>query len=77
MNKIYILIHKFEYEKGYFDIKTIGAFFSKKKALTMLEQYKKLEGFKDHLKWFSIKEFEMDVLNEKEIQKLIKTKKIL
>ncbi len=75
MNKIYILFHKHLFECGHVDEKLIGSFFTKKKALKVLNDYKNLEGFKDHLDGFYIQEVEIDELNEKELVDIMKEKR--
>ncbi len=75
MNKIYILSHKHVFGDGHKEGKLIGAFFFQKKALTILEEYKKLEGFRDNLEGFSIQELNIDELDEKQLKAIIKEKK--
>ncbi|NGX44764.1 MAG: hypothetical protein K1060chlam3_00939 [Candidatus Anoxychlamydiales bacterium] len=75
MNKIYILAHKHPFDDGHIDEKLIGSFFTKKKALQILDDYKNLEGFRDHLDGFYIQEVEIDGLNEKELTHIIKEKR--
>lgn len=73
MNKIYVLSHKHLFECGHEDDKLIGIFFSKRKALKVLDDYKKIKGFKDHLKGFYIQECTIDEISNKELNELIKT----
>jgi hypothetical protein len=75
LNKLYILAHRHKFADGHIDEKLIGSFFSKKLALTTLEHYKKLKGFSDHLEGFYIQEIELDILNAKELKKIIKEKR--
>ncbi len=71
LNKIYILAHKHPFEDGHADYKLIGAFFSKKKALKVLEDYKKTEGFRDYLEGFYIQECIIDKIDNKILNGLI------
>ncbi len=70
MNKIYILAHTHKFEDGHEDKKIVGSFFTKEKALEILEKYKSLKGFKDALEDFYIQEAEIDILNEKELKRI-------
>ena len=70
MNKIYILSHKHKFECGHESKKIIGSFFSKKKALEILEKYKNIKGFKDNLYGFYIQEFIVDELDTKKLKEI-------
>lgn len=72
MNKIYILSHKHLFECGHKEGKLIGAFLSKKKALNILEKYKKLKGFRDNLEGFCIQEMNINELDEEHLKSIIK-----
>ena len=75
MNKIYILSHTHKFEDGHEDEKLIGSFFTKEKALEILDKCKPLPGFKDALEGFYIQEVEIDKLNEKELKNIIKKRR--
>lgn len=60
MKKVYILHHVHEFESGEEDVKLIGVFSSKEKALKAVDDHGKLPGFKDHLNGFSIDEYIID-----------------
>ena len=75
MNNIYILSHKHLFECGHKEGKLIGAFLSKKKALSTLEKYKKLEGFKDSMEGFNIQEMDINELDKKQLKLIIKEHK--
>ena len=72
LNKIYMLFHKHEFEDGHEGLKLIGSFFTKEKALKILDKCKPLPGFKDNLNGFYIQEVEVDTLNEKELKRIKK-----
>ena len=72
LNKIYILAHIHKFEDGHEEEKLIGSFFTKEKALEILDKYKHLPGFKDALEGFYIQEVEIDKLNEKELKRIKK-----
>ena len=65
-----MLFHKHDFENNHEDIKLIGSFFTKEKALKILEKYKNLEGFKDDLEGFYIQEIEIDRLSEEKLKKI-------
>jgi len=71
LNKIYILLHEHLFEDGHTDYKLIGLFLSKKKALKVLEDSKKLEGFKNYLKGFYIQECIIDKIDNKILKELM------
>jgi len=71
LNKVYILSHKHPFEDGHEEEKLIGVFFSKKKALATLKDYKKFEGFRDHLEGFYIQECIIDKIDDKILDELI------
>ena len=71
MNKVYTLSHIHKFDDGYIDDKLIGTFNSKEKALEILEKYKYLEGFRDHLDGFYIQECLIDEINIKALNELI------
>jgi len=75
LNKIYILSHKHLFECGHKEGKLIGAFFSKKKALEILEKYKKLEGFRDNVEGFYIQKMNINELDKKQFKTIIKEQK--
>lgn len=75
LNRIYILSHKHSFEDGHKEGKLIGAFFSKKKALAILEKYKKKEGFRDNLEGFCIQEIDINKLDDKHLKTIIKEQK--
>jgi len=70
LNKIYILAHIHKFEDGHESKKIIGSFFTKEKALEILDKYKTLEGFKDALEGFYIQDIEINKLNEKKLEKI-------
>ena len=72
LNKIYILAHIHKFEDGHESKKIIGSFFTKEKALEILDKYKTLEGFKDALEGFYIQEVEIDILDKKKIETINK-----
>jgi hypothetical protein len=59
-NRVYILHHVHEFEDGHEDIKLIGIFSTKQKALNVLESYKTLPGFKQNIDGFSVNEYTID-----------------
>jgi hypothetical protein len=78
LNKIYLLNHVHEYysdpekpDKKYLDKKTIGFFYSKEKALEMLEKSKKQPGFKNSPEGFFIDEYVVDSMYNTHINSLI------
>ena len=81
LDKVYILshVHKFNekheclhnHESG----KLIGIFYSKDKALDILESYKKLEGFRDQLSGFCIQEHLIDRIDDTKLNELLENKK--
>ncbi len=71
-NKIYILAHKHKFEDDHEDEKLIGTFFSKKKALEILNDYEKLEGFRDNIEGFYIQECIIDEIDKKQLNELLK-----
>ncbi|NGX31422.1 MAG: hypothetical protein K940chlam8_00790 [Chlamydiae bacterium] len=73
MNKVYTLSHKHTFEDEHIDEKLIGVFSSKDEALNELENYKKLEGFRDYLGGFYIQECVIDKIDNSVLNELIKT----
>jgi hypothetical protein len=61
------------FECSHEDIKLIGIFFSKRKALKVLKDYKKIEGFRDHWVGFYIQECIIDKVDNKVLNELIKS----
>lgn len=64
-------MHKHFFECGHDDEKLIGIFFSKRKALQTLDDFKKIKGFKDHVEGFYIREYKMDQIDDDELKNLI------
>lgn len=60
MRTLYCLEHTYEL-MGNDESKFIGIYASREKAEEVIEEYKKLPGFKDHPNDFYIKEYEMNV----------------
>ena len=60
LKKVYILHHIHEFENNQENIKLIGVFSSKEKALKVLANHKILPGFKDAPNGFSIDEYTID-----------------
>lgn len=73
LNKIYILAHKHFFECRHEDDKLIGIFLSKKEALKVLDDYKKIKGFKEHIEGFYIQECIIDKIDNTILNELIKT----
>jgi len=77
--KVYVVIHihKFaspsECLEGHVDSKHIGTFHSKNKAITTIEKYKNLEGFKDYPNEFYIHEYFVDSIYNSYITELLKS----
>lgn len=78
MSKVYVLyhIHKFSKELsecfcGHVDIKQIGIFDSKEICQNILEEYKKLEGFRENPNGFQIDGYKIDSIYNTPINELI------
>ena len=81
-DKIYVLFHIRKFNKksecvhGHESRKLIGIFYSRNKALDILESYKKLEGFKNYPMGFHIQEYLVDEINKDNLNNLLGNKKI-
>ena len=79
--KIYILLHVRKFNKKseclhcHESEKLIGVFYSKKKALDIIEFYKKLEGFKDYPNGFCLQEYLIDEIDDLKIDRLLENLK--
>lgn len=59
MNKVFLVQHAYEIE-GMDEIKTIGIYSTEENAKKVVEEYKKLPGFKDYPEGFYIGSYELD-----------------
>lgn len=78
MSKLYVLHHTREFSEelsecvyGHSDTKQIGIFYSKNLCQSILEKYRKLEGFKDHPEGFQIDEYTIDSIYNEGVSRLI------
>jgi len=60
MKYVYKLEHSRKIDEEYDTTKLIGFFSSKEKAEEIIENYKKMEGFRDYPEGFTIEECEID-----------------
>lgn len=63
MNEVFLLQHSYEYEfEGIIvdETKIIGIYSSQEKAEQAIEEYKRIQGFKDHPADFTIDKYPLD-----------------
>ena len=61
MHSVYILHHYYDELNGWEEVKFIGVFSSEEEAEKIIEEYKKLPGFKYRPNDFCISEYKIDV----------------
>lgn len=79
-DKVYVLFHirKFKEVECLFDHecgKLIGTFYSKDKALKVVESYKVLEGFRDYPECFRVEEYLLNEINNSKLKDLFENEK--